>query len=72
MRSALPAAMSVDLVPLMTLTLSVTAIFGRRQSGEFTKCPRKRTRFAKANLPVTESAGLCNRLLARSIRRAIW
>src|SRR5712675_1143429 len=49
MRSALPAAMSVDLVALMTLTLSVTAIFGRRQSGEFTKCPRERTRFTKAN-----------------------
>src|SRR5712671_2002585 len=49
MRPALPAAMSVDLVALMTLTLSVTAIFGRRQSGEFTKCPRERTRFTKAN-----------------------
>src|SRR5882762_11938879 len=49
MRSALPAAMSVDLVALMTLTLSVTAIFARRHSGEFTKSPRERTRFTKAN-----------------------
>src|SRR5882724_12266445 len=34
---------------LAALTFPVTAIFGRRQSSEFTKCPRKRTRFAKAD-----------------------
>src|SRR5258708_1994937 len=35
---------------LVRLIPSMTPIFGRRQSVEFTKCPRKRTRFAKANL----------------------
>ena len=40
---------ALDLVSRLTLILSVTAIFGRRKPGEFAKCPRKRTRFAKAN-----------------------
>ena len=30
--------------------LSVTPVFGRRKSGEFAKCPRKRTGFAKSSL----------------------
>jgi hypothetical protein len=42
---------------VMTLILSATAIFARRKPGGLAKCPRERTRFAKAN----PGADLCHR-----------
>ncbi len=55
----LPWAFPGDCSALVTLTLSVASIFGRRKSREPAKCLREGTRFAKANL----DTDLCHREL---------